>query len=73
MPGLVGPERYPIRDPENPQRVNGRNVNPVAYPEMGGFTSSSKWYAGDSEKKYTFSVEKPTSVRAIKDANTSDV
>ena len=72
MPGLVGPDRFPIRQPDSPERVNGRNVNPVRYPEMGGLSGASKWYGGDDSKKNSFAVEKPTSVRAAHQASKSD-
>ena len=66
MPGLVGPERFPIRQPDSEDRVVGRMVNPVRYPEIGGFAGPSRWYGGDDSKKNSFAVEKPTSVRAAR-------
>lgn len=66
MPGLMGPERFPVRQPEDPSQVNGRNVNPVRYPEMGGLTGASKWRGGDDSKKNMFPVERATDVRAAK-------
>lgn len=63
MPGIVGPERFPIRDPKTGEQVNGRNVNPVGYPDMGGLTSASKWTETARER---MRLEKPTSVRAAK-------
>lgn len=72
MPGLVGPERFPIRQPDDPSRVNGRNVNPVRYMEIGGLTGASKWFGGDDSKKNTMSVERATSVRAAREARKND-
>jgi hypothetical protein len=66
MPGLVGPDSYPIRKPEQEDRIIGRNVNPVRYPEMGGFDGASAWMRGDTSKTNPFSVEKPTNVRAAR-------
>ena len=36
MPGILGPENFPIRDPKDPNQTNGRNINPVRMPELGG-------------------------------------
>jgi len=73
MPGLMGPERYPIRDPKDSGQINGRCVNPVRYPEMGGLDSPGAWFGGDKGKTNNMRLEKPTSVRAAKStANTSD-
>lgn len=65
MPGLIGPGSYPIRNPEDASQVNGRNVNPVRYTEMGGLDGPSAWMRGGS-KPNTMRVEKPTDVRAAK-------
>lgn len=59
MPGIVAPDRFPIRDPKDPNQVQGRVVNPVRFQEIGGLTGSSKWAGGNQ-----MSVEKPTKVRA---------
>lgn len=72
MPGLVGPDRFPIRRPEDSAQNNGRNVNPVRYPEMGGMTGPSKWFGGDDSKKNSMAVERATNVRAAKQASKSD-
>ena len=63
--GIVGPGSFPIRDPKDPNQSNGRNVNPVRYPEIGGLDSAGKW-TGSGGKKNDMRVEKPTSVRAAK-------
>jgi hypothetical protein len=58
----MGPERFPIRDVKDGGQINGRIVNPVGYPDMGGFTGPGKWAEGKNDMR----VEKPTSVRAAK-------
>lgn len=71
MPGLVGPDRFPIRRPDDTAQMNGRNVNPVRVPEMGGQTAS-RWTGGDDSKKNNMSVERATSVRAARQASKTD-
>jgi len=63
MPGLLGPEKFPIRDVKDGAQVNGRIINPVGYPDMGGFTGPGKWPNGKADM---LRVEKPTSQRAAK-------
>jgi hypothetical protein len=58
MPGIVAPDHYPIRRPTDAEQVNGRMVNPVRYPELGGLSGPGKWGKGN-----TMRVEKPTSVK----------
>ncbi len=72
MPGLVGPEKFPIRNPEDNSQVNGRNVNPVRYPEMGGLDGPGAWLRGDRSKKNTMRVERATDVRAARQADKSN-
>ena len=63
MPGIVRPEKFPIRDPKSrPQKV-GRIVNPIGFPEMGGLDGPGKWGKGN-----TMAVEKPTGVKGMKPA-----
>lgn len=60
MPGLVGPDSFPIRDVKmRPQKV-GRIHNPKGYPDMGGLNAPGKWPSADNP----FGVERATSVRA---------
>lgn len=72
MPGLVGPASYPIRMPEDSKQINGRNVNPVRYPEAGGMSSAAAWH-GSGGKKNDMKVEKATSIRAMKDTTGKNV
>lgn len=68
MPGLVGPQNFPIRDPEDQNQQNGRNINPVRYPEMGGLDSPAKWTrpGGKSDQSIALNLERATNVRAAK-------
>jgi len=59
MPGIVGPDSYPINDPQKPKNVNGRIVNMVPYPEIGGLDGPGK-----VGKANEMRVEKPTNVKA---------
>ena len=59
MPGIVAPQEFPIRKPTDANQVNGRVVNAVRFPEIGGLTGSGKWAKGNS-----MHVEKPTRVNA---------
>src|SRR3990167_3300282 len=61
MPGIVGPDSYPINDPQKPKNVNGRIVNMVPYPEIGGLD-----VPGKIGKANEMRVEKPTNVKAAR-------
>jgi hypothetical protein len=68
MAGIMAPDRFPIRNPEDPNQVNGRVVNPVRYQEMGGLTGERKWASGNQ-----MAVEKPTRVRAAHSSTNRNV
>jgi hypothetical protein len=79
MPGIVGPESYPIRKPTDPKQTNGRVVNPVRFMEMGGLDAAGKW-AGHistsmSSKKNDMNLEAggPTGVRPAADTTGTNV
>ena len=65
MAGLVQPGSFPIRDVKSRPQKNGRILNPVGYPEMGGLTGPGKWPNGSNP----FAIERPTSVRAASKAS----
>lgn len=58
MAGLVRPRSYPIRDLKSNAQDNGAIVNPLRFPDHGGFTSAGKWAKGEG-----YSVEAPTRMR----------
>lgn len=43
MPGIVAPDRFPIRDPRSPAMKVGRNANPPRFPEVGGAKGPGIW------------------------------
>lgn len=59
MAGLMAPNNFPIRNPKTRPQMNGRVVNQVGYPNIGGMTSSSRWPGENSMR-----VERPTAVKA---------
>ena len=62
MPGLVGPTKYPIRDPKDPKQSNGRILNPVRYTTLGGLDGPGKWPKADGVP----GVERATNVKGAK-------
>ena len=81
MPGVVSPDRYPIRDPRDVKMANGRTANPPRMIEIGGLDKQSKWDNGPnltSEQgegnKNAFAIEGggPTGVKSTHDAKESD-
>lgn len=68
MPGIVAPDSFPIRKPTDPSLVNGRNVNPPRYMEIGGLKGSGVWRreTGDrqSAQGNIAAVKAPTNVKA---------
>ena len=59
--GLVGPQRFPIRDPKTTAKRQGRMVNSPHYADMGGLTGPGKLPAGGD-----FVPEAPTGVKSAK-------
>jgi len=57
QPGIVAPQAFPIRNPKDKSKSNGRNINPPRYMEVGGLTGPGKW-----DKESVAKVEAPTGV-----------
>jgi len=81
MPGVVAPDRYPIRDPRDVSMQNGRNANPPRMIEIGGLDKQSKWDGGPvttgdqaGGNKNFFPIESggPTKVKSTHSAAESD-
>lgn len=77
MPGIVAPDSYPIRKPTDPNRKNGRNLNPPRFMGMGGAANAGIWnketgMAGLSHGNVA-AVQSPTRVKSSHSAkNRSD-
>jgi hypothetical protein len=80
MPGVVAPDRYPIRDPRDVKMNNGRTANPPRMIEVGGLDAQKKWDRGpdvtgsQEGNAFAFPIEGggPTGVKMAHDAKDSD-
>jgi hypothetical protein len=77
MAGLLAPKDWPIRKPTDPNQVNGRNINPVRFMEVGGLKGPGVWYkdTGDpqSSSKNVAHVESPTGVKSGRSSTGKDL
>jgi len=79
MPGVVSPDRYPIRDPRDKKMNVGRIANPPRMIEIGGLDNQSKWdkevgTSSQESNRNAFAIEGggPTGVKSTHDATESD-
>jgi len=81
MPGVVSPDRYPIRDPRDTSMQNGRCANPPRMIEIGGLDKQSKWdqnqhntsdQSGSSKNFFPIESGGPTKVKSTHSASESD-
>lgn len=62
MPGLVGPTKYPIRDPRDAKQTNGKILNPVRYTKLSAYTGPGAWPKAEGVP----GVERATNVKGAK-------
>ncbi len=80
MPGVVSPDRYPIRDPRDVKMQVGRIANPPRMIEVGGLDKQARWakeytttdQSGGDRNAFPIEGGGPTSVKSTHDATESD-
>ena len=70
-PGLLSPDRFPIRQPTEKSQVHGKVVNPPRYEGAGGMSSSAVWNRdsmpeafNQAPQRYVAPVQKATSEKS---------